>query len=123
MDTIQHSRFLGRVKYDDEAGTFHGEVHNTRDVITFQSTTVNELRQAFRESVEDYLAFCMERGEEPDNPLFGQFMTRVDPELHRQISQSAGLAGMSLNAWVNEKLTQAVGQVTKKRGKGVAAGG
>lgn len=115
---MEYQGYLGKVEYDDEAGLFHGEVLNTRDVITFQGTTVKGLQQAFRESVDDYLAFCKERGEEPDKPLSGQFMTRVDPELHRQISQSAGIAGMSLNAWVNEKLEQAVGQVKRKRSKG-----
>jgi predicted HicB family RNase H-like nuclease len=61
--------------------------------------------------------------EESDKPLSGQFMTRVDPQLHRQITESAGMAGMSLNAWVNEKLEQAVGQVKRKRSKRVVAGG
>lgn len=120
---MEYQGYLGKVEYDDEAGLFHGEVLNTLDVITFQGTTVKGLQQAFRESVDDYLAFCKERGEEPDKPLSGQFMTRVDPELHRQISQSAGMAGMSLNAWVNEKLEQAVGQVKRKRSKRVVAGG
>ena len=55
--------YLGRAEYDDETGVFHGEVINLRDVITFQGETVQELRTAFQESVDDYLAFCAERGE------------------------------------------------------------
>ena len=46
------------VEFDDEAGNFHGEVALVRDVITFQGTSVDELRQAFRDSVEDYLEWC-----------------------------------------------------------------
>ncbi len=61
---MEHKGYAGRVEYDDESGIFHGEVINTRDVITFQDATVAELRKAFRDSVEDYLAFCAERGEE-----------------------------------------------------------
>ena len=62
---MDYKGYVGRVEYDDEAGIFHGEVINTRDVITFQGETVEELRKAFRDSVDDYLAFCAERGEEP----------------------------------------------------------
>jgi len=68
-----------------EDDVFHGEVINLRDVITFQGRTINELRQAFQESVEDYLLFCAERCEQPEKPYSGKFSVRIDPELHRKI--------------------------------------
>ena len=56
-----------RSEYDDEANNFHGEVINIRDVITFQGKSVDELRKAFEDSVEDYLAFCAEEGKNQSN--------------------------------------------------------
>jgi hypothetical protein len=58
--------------------------------------------------VDDYLAFCAERGETPDKPFSGQFVARVSPELHRRASLAASQAGKSLNAWVAEQLQSAV---------------
>ena len=58
--------YTGQVELDDGAGIFHGEVIDTRDVITFQGRSVEEIEQAFRESIDDYLDFCKERGEEPE---------------------------------------------------------
>jgi predicted HicB family RNase H-like nuclease len=104
---MEYKGYVGRVEFDDEAGLFHGEVVNTRDVITFQGAAVEELRRAFHESVDDYLAFCRERGEEPEKPYSGQFVTRVSPDLHRKISMAASLSGKSLNAWVAEQLERA----------------
>lgn len=101
---MEYKRYIGRVEYDDDASLFHGEVINTRDVITFQGKSVAELRKAFRESIDDYLAFCAERGEEPDKPFSGQFVTRISPDLHRRVSIAASLTGKSLNAWVAEQL-------------------
>ena len=63
--------YLGVVEFDDEAGLFHGEVVNTRDVITFQGATVDELRTAMQDSVDDYLDWCAERGKEPEKPFSG----------------------------------------------------
>jgi len=56
------------IVYDDEARLFHREVSRLglKDVITFQGTTVSELEQAFKDSVDDYLVWCQERGEEPE---------------------------------------------------------
>ena len=118
---MQYKGYVGKVEFDDEATTFHGEVINTRDVITFEGATAAELKKAFRDSVEDYLAFCQERGEEPEKPFSGQFVTRVSPDLHRRISLAATLSGKSLNAWVTEQLEGGVqrtgGRSTSSRAK------
>lgn len=106
---MEYHGYIGKVEFDDEASVFHGEVINTRDVITFQGKSVAELRKAFQESVNDYLAFCAERGEQPDKPFSGQFITRVSPDLHRQVSVAASVSGKSLNAWVADQLQRAVG--------------
>jgi predicted HicB family RNase H-like nuclease len=71
---LTYKGYSGHVEYDDEAGVFHGEVLDMRDVITFQGKTVDEIESAFRESVEDYLDFCRERGEEPDKPFSGKLV-------------------------------------------------
>jgi len=55
---MKYKEYIARVEFDDSAGLFHGEVHNIRDVITFEGKTVGELRKAFRHSVDDYLEFC-----------------------------------------------------------------
>jgi predicted HicB family RNase H-like nuclease len=107
---MEYKGYLGKVEFDDAADLFHGEVVNTRDVITFQADSVRKLRKAFRDSVDDYLAFCAERGEEPDKPFSGQFLARLSPELRRRASLAAARAGKSLNAWVAERLEAAVNQ-------------
>jgi predicted HicB family RNase H-like nuclease len=120
---MEYKGYVGRVEYDDDAGIFHGEVINTRDVITFQGGTVKELRKAFRDSVEDYLVFCSERGEEPEKPFSGQFVTRVSPALHRQINLAATLSGKSLNAWVTEQLEKGSRDLASVSRRAPTAGG
>ena len=44
---MRYKGYIGKVEFDDEASVFHGEVINTRDVITFEGKTVSELRKAF----------------------------------------------------------------------------
>ena len=68
---MTYKGYEGVVQFDEDAGIFHGEVINTRDVITFQGKSVDELKRAFRDSVDDYLEFCAERGEEPGEAVFG----------------------------------------------------
>ena len=50
---MEYKGYIGHVEFDDNAEIFHGEVINTRDVITFQGKTVKEIKKAFRDSIED----------------------------------------------------------------------
>ena len=108
---MEYKGYIGKVEFDDEAEIFQGEVINTRDVITFQGTTVAEIKQAFHDSVEDYLDFCAQLGHEPEKTFTGKFMVRIPPELHRRIYSSARVAGKSMNAWVVEQLKQSTAYV------------
>jgi predicted HicB family RNase H-like nuclease len=63
---MAYKGYLAQVTFDAQANLLHGEVINIRDVVTFQGQSVDELRQALADSVEDYLAFCAEHGEAPD---------------------------------------------------------
>ena len=104
---LTYKGYTGNVEFDEEAGLFHGEVLDTRDVVTFQGTSVEELIQAFHDSVDDYLEYCKERGEQPEKPFSGRLMLRVSPDLHRRVSVQATRAGKSLNQWIVDKLKEA----------------
>ncbi|WP_377290150.1 type II toxin-antitoxin system HicB family antitoxin [Rhizobium sp. SG2393] len=108
MTVMHHQGYEAVIEFDEDANLFHGEVMNLRDVITFQGSSADELKQAFAESIEDYIAFCRERGEEPEKPFSGQFIVRTDPALHRALTTAARRAGVSLNKWVTTALERAV---------------
>ena len=82
---MEYRGYTGHAEFDEEAELFHGEVLDLRDSITFQGTSVEELEREFRNSIDDYLEFCEERGEEPDRPFSGRLMLRLPPNLHRGV--------------------------------------
>ena len=101
---LEYKGYRGRAELDEEAGLLHGEVLGVRDVVTFEGESVEELEEAFRDSVDDYLEFCAELGKEPDRPFSGNFQLRISPELHRDMWLQSQQEGKSLNQWVTEKL-------------------
>jgi predicted HicB family RNase H-like nuclease len=105
---MTYKGYTGVVQYDDEAKIFHGEVINTRTVLTFQGTTVEEIETAFRDSVDDYLDWCKERNKEPEKPFSGKFVIRLSPELHRQLNIKARTDNKSLNSFIVQTLERAV---------------
>jgi len=63
---LEYKGYIGTIEAED--GVFHGRVAGLRDVITFEGTSLAGLEQAFRDSIDDYLAFCAQRGEAADRP-------------------------------------------------------
>lgn len=105
---MKYKGYIGHVEYDDDAKIFHGEVVGLKDIITFQGKSVEELGQAFHDSINDYLAWCKERGEKPEKTFSGTFNLRIPPELHAKLALQAKTIGISLNSYVAEKLRFAV---------------
>ena len=105
---MEYKGYLGTVEYDAQAKIFHGDIINTRDVITFQGTTVNEIERAFEDSINDYIAWCKEDGIEPEKPYSGKFNVRLSPELHRQIAILAKKNHISLNSFVEKAITDEI---------------
>lgn len=103
---LEHKGYIGTVEPED--GVFFGRVLGLRDVITFEGETFAEVEQAFRDSIEDYLAFCAERGEPPDRSFSGRIPLRVEPELHRRAAVRAQAEGVSLNQWIAKRIETAV---------------
>jgi predicted HicB family RNase H-like nuclease len=101
--------YAARVDYDDEDGIFLGRIAGIRDGVGFHADTVEGLRAAFHEAVEDYIETCARMGKEPQRAYSGQVMFRVDPEVHRRAALAAELAGKSLNQWAEEVLAKAAG--------------
>jgi predicted HicB family RNase H-like nuclease len=105
MSMMEYKGYYGSVTYDDEAGTFFGRVANLqRDGITFEGSSVEELRTAFRESVDDYLAWCEKEGKAPDKPYSGKFNVRISPDLHAKAAGKAQARGESLNDFVTKAI-------------------
>lgn len=108
MNTMLHKGFAARVEYSEEDGCFVGHVAGIRDVIGFHGESVSELRAAFEEAVDDYLATCEKLGRAPNHPYSGQFRLRLAPELHARAAMAAETQGKSLNAWVSEVIEKSV---------------
>lgn len=102
---LTYKGYHGKVVFDEDSGLLHGEVVDLRDVITFQGKSIDEIKQAFHDSVDDYLEFCSQRNEEPDKPFSGRLMLRLPSNIHRSVYVRAKKEGKSLNEYITEKLS------------------
>lgn len=107
--TMTYKGYAARIDYDDDDRIFTGRIAGIRDGVGFHGDTVEGLRTAFHEAVEDYIETCAKIGKEPQKAYSGQVMFRVSPEVHRKAALAAELSAKSLNQWAEEVLDRAAG--------------
>lgn len=108
-NAMTYKGYSARIEYDDEDGILTGRVAGIRDGIGFHADTVQDLRKAFHEAVDDHIETCARVGKEPQKAYSGQVMFRVSLDVHRRAALAAELAGKSLNEWAGEVLDRAAG--------------
>ncbi len=108
-NTMVYQGYSARIDYDDEDGLFTGKIAGITDTVSFHADTVEDLRAAFHEAVDDYIETCTRVGKEPQKAYSGQVMFRISPDVHRKAALAAELSGKSLNQWAEEVLNKAAG--------------
>ena len=108
MSILTYKGYQGRFAYDQDADIFHGDVLHITDVVTFQGRSIDELKTALADSIEDYFDMCNEVGKSPQKPFSGRFNVRFTPELHQKAAHTAAVEGMSLNNWIAHTVEKAV---------------
>ena len=108
MTALRYKDYIASIELDEDAGTFHGEVLNTRAVLTFQGRSIDELKTALADTIADYEEWCRERGKEPEKPYSGSLTLRMSPELHRRVAEAAARSGKSLSGFIRQTLECAI---------------
>lgn len=101
---MNYKGYDGSAHFSDEDGVFHGKLEGIGALVNYEGSSVDELRAAFHEAVDDYLELCEQENLKPEKPFKGVFNVRTTQDLHRRAAIYADRNGKKLNAVVNEAL-------------------
>lgn len=112
---MEYRGFVAAVEFDESADILHGRVVNSGSypIATFEAKDTRALRQEFERSIDEYVAWCEEDGEEPRKPFSGKLNVRLGSELHGAVASAAAEEGMSINSWIVAALREAAGAPTR----------
>jgi len=108
MNSMTYKGYTAKLEYDDRDSIFVGRVLGLRSILSFEGNSVELLKTAFEDAINDYLKECQDNGQNPEKTASGKLLLRLAPELHGQAMVAAKAADKSLNQWVAEVLHQAV---------------
>ncbi|TGN19531.1 type II toxin-antitoxin system HicB family antitoxin [Leptospira idonii] len=109
-DLMEYKGYLGSVHFDSEDEIFYGKIEGIEDLISFEGESVNEIKKAFIESVDDYLQLCIKAKKAPEKSFKGSFNVRIPTDLHRKAYRKSLIEGISLNQLVQKAIEKEIKQ-------------
>lgn len=105
---LEYNGFIGSVDFSIEDHILFGSLLHINDLVTYEGETLQELEDAFKEAVEEYIELCKECDKEPEKPFKGVFNVRVSPETHKKAVFEAEKRGVTLNQFVGEAIRKSI---------------
>jgi predicted HicB family RNase H-like nuclease len=105
---LTHKGYIGIVSFSADQELLVGKVHGINDLVTFEGTSVRELKKSFKDAVDDYLDACAKLKKEPNKTFKGTFNVRLSPELHQKAAITASRRGLTLNDFVKKAISFAL---------------
>lgn len=65
---LEYKGYWTDIEIDFESHVLHGRLEGIRDLVNFESETIEGIIREFHSAVDDYLEFCREMGKEPNVP-------------------------------------------------------
>lgn len=122
MNVMHYKDYAARIEYSDEDACFIGHIAGIRDVVGFHGESVAELKAAFEEAVDDYLATCEKLQRAPQRPCSGKVILGIDPGLHEKAAMLADRLVESLAPLTDEDVRDLWAQEALRRLEEIRSG-
>lgn len=104
MNAMNYKEYTAKIEFSNEDDCFIGHILGINDIVGFHGDSVQVLKEAFVEAVDDYIETCKMANKPPQKPYSGNLMLRVPPEVHAAVATAAQIQGKSINQWATETL-------------------
>lgn len=104
---MEYKGYTADAVYDSDSQTYSGVILNISDTVHFEAKTQDQAEAAFRESIDDYIAFCESEGTTPNPPSTGELRIHLDPSVYTRLLAAARDAGDNVDHFIAEYLGQA----------------
>jgi predicted HicB family RNase H-like nuclease len=70
-NVLEYKGYQASIEFSAEDRTFFGKILHIPSLILFEADSVDALKEAFHQAVDDYLEYCRQNGMEPNKGKSG----------------------------------------------------
>lgn len=105
---LTHNGYIGSIEVSLEDACLHGRIMFIDDLVTYEGESIPQIRSAFQDAVDRYLAHCKRVGKSANKPYSGTFNVRIGSELHSKAAKVAHMKKINLNEFVKQAIQGAI---------------
>jgi predicted HicB family RNase H-like nuclease len=111
MGVLRYKGYIGSVEYSETDNCLCGKVLGmTKDSITYEGTTLDELKKDFEDGIESYIEGCKEMGIVPRKAYNGVLNIRIPSETHCKVAMITENTGTSINAFIRDSINRTINE-------------
>lgn len=103
---FEYKEYVGTVEWYDDKNKFEGKALGIRSNITYEGKDINELRNNFYKSIDNYIELCEKNNVKRDIPYKGSFNVRISDDLYRLLCKRAKKDNISINKVVSNAIEE-----------------
>ena len=105
-NSIMYKGYIGSVEYSAADDCLFGEICGINDIISYEGDSVEEIHNAFKEAVDDYLAHCKSIGKKPNKPYSKELVLHLEPDTYAKLSYKANKKNMKFEQYIGALLAE-----------------
>ena len=103
---MKYKGYWAEIKYSDKDECFCGKIEGLKNsLISFEGTTVKELKKDFKDAIDDYLQACKQTNTDPEKQCKGSLNVRLGVDLHNKAKIKSIEKNISINELIKEAIT------------------
>lgn len=103
---MKYKGYWAEIRYNDEDECFCGIIEGLKkDIISFEGSSVKELKKDFKEAIDHYLEVCKETKSVPEKQCKGSLNVRLGIELHTKAKIKSIEKKISINELIKEAVS------------------
>ena len=105
MDYLEYKGYKGSVEYSKDDNCLFGKVQGmSKELISYEGQTLDELRKDFEDGIDSYLEYCKEENIVPVKPYSGKLNLRMSSDLHSRVAAFVASSGTTINDFINNAI-------------------
>jgi len=105
MNKLDYKGYYGSIEYSKVDNCLFGKVLGMpNSLISYEGNTAEELYDDFKGAIDDYLAYCKERGIKPKKSYSGTLNIRIPSEIHCRIAKYVENHGTTINSFICDSI-------------------
>lgn len=108
QEVMSYRGYKGTIEYSLEDNILHGEVLGIRSLLSYEGNTLQELKDDFEDTIDDYFECCKNHNMTPEKPYKQNIVINLEPDLQEKLYLYSELRDEDISDSINRAIRNLV---------------